>query len=154
MMKKLLASATVAGLMTGALLAAGVGGAASAAEPGDGDGTQQQAEGPGQRGVRRAALKTAVEATAGAIGVSVDELKAGVPDGSTIADYAASKGVPLDEVTSAIVSALSDKLDQAAADGKISAERAAKVEERLPELTERFVRHERGSRTRGAAADA
>jgi ribosomal protein S20 len=140
--------------MTGALLAAGVSGTASAAEPGDSDGTQQQADGSGRHGVRRAALKTAVEATAGAIGVSVDELKAGVPDGSTIADYAASKGVPLDEVTSAIVSALSDKLDQAAADGKISAERAAKVEERLPELTEKFVRHERGSRTRGAAADA
>jgi hypothetical protein len=158
-MKKLFASATVAGLMTaglmtGGLLVAGVGGGtAFAAQPGTGDGTQQ-AEGRGRHGIRRAALQTAVEAAAGALGVSVDELEAGVPDGATIADYASSKGVSLDDVTSAVVSALSDKLDQAAADGRISAERAAKVEARLPELADRFVHHERGSRMRGPAADA
>jgi hypothetical protein len=156
-MKKLLASATVAGLMTaglmtGGLLATGVGGTAFAAEQGNGDATQQQAAGQGRHGVRRAALKTAVEASAAAIGVSVDELEAGVPDGSTIAEFAASKDVPLDDVTSAIVSALTDKIDQAVADGKLAAERAATVKERLPELAEKFVHHERGSRMRGGSA--
>lgn len=151
-MKKLLASATVAGLMTGGLLAAGTGATALAAEPGNGDGTQQQASEHARHGIRRAALKTSVEAAAGALGVSVDELKAGVPEGSTIAEFAASRGVALDDVTSAVVSALSDKLDQAAADGKITPERAAAVKERLPGFADTFVHHERGARVRDRSA--
>lgn len=148
-MKKFLASATVAGLMTGGLVATGAG--AFAAEPGTGDPAAQPAARTDRHAIRRAALRAAREAAAGALGITVAELDAGVPQGSTIAELAAAKGVALDDVTSAIVGALGDAVDQAVTDGRITPERAAAVEERLPELADRYVHHVRGSRRGGDA---
>ena len=139
-MKKLIASLTAAGLLT-----FGVAGTAFAAEGDSGSGgnapaTQQQ----GHRGLRRGVLRIAGEAAATAIGIDKAELRDAVKGGSTIAEVAESKGVSVESVTDAIVAALTDKLDQAVANGKVTAERAATVKERLPERADAFVHHEFG----------
>jgi hypothetical protein len=140
-MKKLIATLTAAGLLT-------FGAAGTAFAAGDnGNGSDTPAAGQQARhGVRRGAIKAAGEAAATAIGVTTDELKAAVKGGSTIAEFAQSKDVSVDTVTQAIVASLSDKLDQAVANGKVTAERAAKVKERLPKLADRFVNREFGQR--------
>lgn len=150
-MKKLIASATVAGLMAGGLLTAGLAGTAGAAGT-DEPTTESNAPQPGHGGVRHVALRTAVAAAAESLGMSVEELKAAVPEGSTIAELAASKDVPVATVTDAVVQALNAKLDEAVANGTLTAERAAKAKARIPDLAQRFVDHERGAR-RGAAAE-
>jgi hypothetical protein len=148
-MKKLIASLTAAGLLTfgaaGTAFAAGDNGTGSS---GDTPAAGQQA----RHGVHRRAIKAAGEAAATAIGVTTDELKAAVKGGATIAEFAQSKNVSVDTVTQAIVAALSDKLDQAVANGKVTAERAATVKERLPTLADRFVNHEFGQRGAGQPA--
>jgi hypothetical protein len=156
-MKKLIAALSAAGLLTfgvagTALAAEGVGGndtkasttTTEPAKPGDG----QHAV---RRHLRRAAVRVAAQAAAKAIGVDLSALRAAHQGGSSIAAFAESKGVDVAVVKDAIVKALSDKLDQAVTNQKVSAERAAKLKERLPELADRFVNREPGARPNGGS---
>jgi hypothetical protein len=139
-MKKLLATITAVGVLT-----LGAAGTAFAADNGGGGASDQpaastQTQNPqAQRGARRVAFKVAVEAATTTIGVDAAELKAAVKGGQTVGAFAESKGVSAGSVVDAIVKALDDRIDQAVADGKLPAERAAKVKERVPQLADRFV---------------
>ncbi len=140
--KKMLATVTAAGLLS--LGATGVG---FAAENGPDSGSndkppaaQEQGSAHGtRRGVRRAAIKTAAEAAAATIGVEVSDLKTAVTGGQTVGAFAASKDVSAESVVAAVAKALNDRVDQAVTDGKVTAERATKAKERIPELADRFV---------------
>ena len=143
-MKKLIATVTAAGLLTlgGAGIASaqdGNGGASSNDTPTT---TQPDAKAnrhAQHRKVRREAIRAAVEAAAKAIGIEPKELVQAVRGGQTIAQVAQSKGVDPQDVVSAIVTAIDAKIDQAVADGKLPADRAAKAKERVPALADRFV---------------
>jgi hypothetical protein len=157
-MKKLLAAAVAAGLLT-----LGAGGTAFA-QSGGGSGSStttpaassKAGQTPGQdrraarRQVRRQALKVAAQAAADAIGVTKDELKAAVKGGQSIAELAKSKGKSVDDVKSAISKALSDRIDKAVADGKITAGQATKAKDRLPKLVDRLVNRHRGDRAKAS----
>jgi hypothetical protein len=65
-----------------------------------------------------------------------------VRSGQTVAEVAESKGVNPDDVAQAIVGALTEAVDRALSEGRISEERAARIKERLPTLAERFMNHE------------
>jgi hypothetical protein len=139
--KRALATVTAAGLLT-----LGAAGTAVAAEDGPDAGStdpapaaQEQGSGHARNAVRRAAIKTAAEAAAATIGVEVSDLKAAVQGGQTVGAFAESKGVSAQSVVDAVAQALNDRIDQAVADGKVSAERAAKAKERVPELADRLV---------------
>lgn len=131
----------IACIATATALSAGAGSAAFAAEgdPPTTETTKPANEDGSHRGVRRAALRTAAQAAAEAIGVETAELRTAFKAGTSVAELAASKGVDVATVTQAIVTALSEKIDQAVENGKIDAERAAKVKERLPQLAERLM---------------
>ncbi|MCY4085565.1 MAG: hypothetical protein OXG37_01425 [Actinomycetia bacterium] len=92
-----------------------------------------------------------VEAAAGALGVTVEELRELLP-GSSLAAVAEERGVSVETVMAAIVAAGQEQIDQALADGRIDAGLGAEKSERLTERATRLVGKtfpEEGQRWRG-----
>lgn len=158
-MKKLLAAATAVGLLTlgagGTAFAQSDGGSGSSTSttaPAADSSKSGQAPGADRRGarrhVRREALKVAAQAAADAIGVTKDELKTAVKGGQSVAELAQSKGVSIDDVKSAISKALTDRIDKAVADGKVTADQAAKVKGNLDARIDKLVNRHRGDRAK------
>lgn len=90
--------------------------------------------GPGPRGRHGVALDTAAEA----IGITADELRRALVEGSTIAEVAATKDVVVQTVIDALVAAANDRLEVAVEAGDLTeaeaAERSADLEERITAL--------------------
>jgi transposase-like protein len=82
-----------------------------------------------RRHARRAGFRIAAET----IGVSAKDLLAAVKGGSSIATVAGQHSVTPQAVVDAVVNAAGAKLDAAVANGKLDAERAATIKDRLPE---------------------
>ena len=103
--------------------------------PGEGEGPGgHHRGGPGFPG-----MQEALDAAAEVIGVEPDALRDGLRDGRSVAEIAADAGVDRQTVIDAIVAKATEALDQAVADGYLDADRAASLEERLPEWTEHLV---------------
>jgi hypothetical protein len=152
-MKKLLAAATAVGLLTlgagGTAFAQSDGGSGSSTTTAPAaDSSKTGTPGTARRQVRREALKVAAQAAADAIGVTKDELKTALKGGQSIAELAKSKNKSLDDVKSAISKALSDRIDKAVADGKITADQAAKVKDKLSARIDKLVNRHRGDRAK------
>lgn len=179
-MKKLIAAVTIAGtaLTAGAGVAAAEPGADGTGRPGAGsqpDGARADTERADteRSGRRGQVLAAALQVAADTIGVSTDELRQAVQGGQTVAQVAESKGVDPQQVTAAIVAAATGKIDEAVANDRIDAARAAMLKEKLPQAVDRLVnatrkppgeggsdqragkagRHERRQRAAGAALD-
>lgn len=86
----------------------------------------------GRRGHRGPKLEAAAEA----IGVTVEDLHAALEDGQTIAQVAEANGVDVQTVIDALVADANAHLDEAVAEGRLSAEEA---DEKRAELTERIT---------------
>ena len=129
---KTLAVVTAAGALTvgGATVAmaadaSGSGGAATA--------TQRLRNHPGIRH----ALRAAFGAAADTLGTTAKDLRTQmVENHQSLADVAGDRSA---EVASAIVASLSASIDQAVANGHITAERADQAKARLPERVERLM---------------
>ncbi len=80
-----------------------------------------------------------LEIAAGVLGIDVDELAQQLKDGSTIADVAGDK---TDEVIAALVADQEARIDEAVADGKITAEKAEEVRIALGERITALVNGE------------
>jgi uncharacterized protein YidB (DUF937 family) len=116
-------------------------------EPPDGPGF-----GFGHRGgfAFHAGLDTAAEA----IGITEDELRAGLEDGQTIAEVAEANGVDVQTVIDALVAEATARIDEEVAEGDLDQETADEIKADLAEhLTDfvnhdgpRFERHVRGPR--------
>jgi len=87
------------------------------------------------RGFRR---HLALSVVAESLGISQDELRSALGEGSTIADVAADEGVGVASVIDAIVTAVQERLDERVAAGDLTQERAdellAGAEERATAL--------------------
>ncbi len=90
--------------------------------------------GPGHHG-------PGLDAAAEAIGISVDDLRAALQDGSTLADVAEANGVEVDALIQALVAEATTHIDEAVADGRLDADRAAALE---ADLVERITAHVNG----------
>jgi urease alpha subunit len=135
-MRKLIAALTTAAVLM-------VGGASVATAQGDTGGEQGSSPAERQRHhPRRHGLRIAARVAAEAIGVTVSELRDAVRAGATVAAVVESKGVNPDDVERAIVTALTEAVDRAVSEDRISEERAAEIKDRLPTFAERFVDHE------------
>ena len=88
-----------------------------------------------RQGLRRAVLKI----SAATIGIDVKELRTDLRNGQSIAQVAQSKHVDPKTVVDAIVKAGDTKIDSLASSGRIKAERAAEMKDRLPTLADRVV---------------
>ena len=130
---KALAALTAAGILT-------VGGASAAFAADGGTGARDGRGAAVARrhpGAARHALRTAATAAADTLGMTTEELRAAVLDGPQ--SVAAVAGDRAPEVTAAVESALTAQIDGAESDGTITAEQAAKLRERVPTATERFM---------------
>jgi len=65
-----------------------------------------------------------LDAAAGAIGITADELRTALRDGQTIADVAGAAGVDVQTVIDSMFTAAETALDQAVTDGKLNQEQA------------------------------
>jgi ribosomal protein S20 len=118
----------------------------------DGTITQQQADTietrlrefrEAHRPIRNAA-KDAVSVAATTIGVDVGDLRSELRAGKSVATVAAEHGVDEKAVVDAVVADLANKLDQAAAKGTITPERAGAVKAKLTERVTKLVETVRG----------
>jgi polyhydroxyalkanoate synthesis regulator phasin len=97
--------------------------------------------GAGRRGIRERAVRGALQVAADKIGVSVDDLKAAVQGGQSIADVATAHNVAPADVQQAIIDAATARIDQAVTNGRLTDERATALKNRLPQMVERVVNH-------------
>ncbi len=93
---------------------------------------EDDGERDGRRGRNRGRkLSTAAEV----IGIEVDELRAALQDGATIAEVAEANGSSAQDVIDAMIANLEEKLDEKVAEGRITEDEAA---EKLESKTERI----------------
>lgn len=92
--------------------------------------------GPGADHHRGGGLLLALDEASEAIGIDDDDLRDALRDGSTIAEVAEQEGVDVHSVIDAMVAEVSERLDDAVADGRID---AAEAEEHLTEARERIT---------------
>jgi uncharacterized protein (DUF433 family) len=92
-------------------------------------------------------LKDAVQAAAKEIGVSVNELKDARNSGKSIAQVAKDHNKSVDDVVDAVVKAAASDIDQAVKDGKLDAQKADQIKQKLPDRVKLLVNREpkRGS---------
>lgn len=90
----------------------------------------------------RELLRHEFQVAADTIGIPVTELRDGVKGGQSISEVAEAHGVSTQAVVDAVVGDLTTKLDTAVADGRITQERADRIEQRLPgRVTNLVERH-------------
>jgi ribosomal protein S20 len=130
-MKKFLVALTTAGL-----LVAGGAGVASAAGSGSGSGPTASSAHPALQ--RRLAAQT-LKIAADKIGVSTADLTAALKSGKSVADVARSKNVDPADVVKALVDAANTKIDKAVTNGKLSADKAAKLKANLADRATKLV---------------
>lgn len=80
-------------------------------------------------------LAKAGEIVAGELGMTVQDLREALDEGQSVADLAEAQGVPLDDILNALLEPVTEHLDQAVADGKLTQEEA---DAKLAEVTERL----------------
>ncbi len=96
--------------------------------------------GAARRTVKRAARHRALGTVADMLDVSVDELRAELAAGRTIADVAADRGVDVDELVDAVMAPLEERAAAAVEAGRADADRMAERLDRMRRrLTERFT---------------
>jgi len=89
--------------------------------------------GPGGKGFRGGPGR--LDAAAGAIGITVEELRTALQGGQSLADVAESKGVDPEKVVSALVAGLKTHLDEEVASGRHT---QAEADQKLARATERI----------------
>ena len=83
-----------------------------------------------------------LDAAAEALGVTEDELGTALADGSTLAEVAQQEGVALDTLVDALVATVSERLDQAVTDGRVTPERRDEIVAELPDRIAEAVEQE------------
>lgn len=89
--------------------------------------------------LRRHARRAGAVVAAKTIGIEPKALAEAIKGGQSVADVARSHNVDPKTVVDAVVAAGNAKIDDAVTSGKIKAERAAKLKERLPQRVTRLV---------------
>lgn len=83
-----------------------------------------------------------LDAAASYLGITEDELRSELADGKTLAEVAEAEGKSVDGLVDAMVVNAEARIDQAVADGKLTAEQAATAKERLREHVTALVNGE------------
>lgn len=102
----------------------------------DGEDGKERRE--GRRARHRARHQLGAEAVTEALGLTGEEVRAGLDEGKTIAELADEQGVSREDLIASLSASITDRIDQAVEDGKLDADRAAEmlagVEARVTEL--------------------
>ena len=112
-------------------------------EPGDDGFPAGRRDHPGRHGLPG----VEGEEVADLLGLTTDELRAGLTDGKSLADIATEQGVTTDELTAFLVAQATEAIDQAVADGDVDPERAEQAKEQLAERIAIMVERTPGDRS-------
>ncbi|MDH4279498.1 MAG: hypothetical protein OEZ14_02495 [Acidimicrobiia bacterium] len=80
------------------------------------------------------------------LGMTPEELRAAFAEGKSLADVAADQGVAVDELEAALIDAATERIDQALADDRIDADRAAELKDELADRIGEMMTRTRGDR--------
>ena len=94
---------------------------------GPGGGPEGRFGGPGKRGFGMGIVGQSLDAVAGALGITTDELKTDLGKGQTIAQIATAKGRKVDDVITKLVDDATAKIKQAVTDGKLTQDMADNI---------------------------
>lgn len=102
----------------------------------------------GPRGFGRGfgVLRDGMDAVAGALGITPEQLRDELKDGKSIAEVAKAHNVDIAAVTKALTDKANERIDKAVADGHLTESQATKLRERLDDMVSRMLD---GSRGRG-----
>jgi len=140
-MKKLVAAVAVAGFL--------LAGAGAAWAQSDGTAGPGASGGAAQQGRRGHGARLALQTAATTIGVSPQDLAGQIRGGKTVAAVATEHSVDPGSVVNAVVAALTQRIDQAAAQGKIDANRADLAKQKVPDIANRFVNQTKSKQSQG-----
>jgi len=140
-MKKLVAAVAVAGFLL-------AGGGAAWAQS-DGTAGSGASGGAAQQGRHGHGARLALQTAATTIGVSPQDLAGQIRGGKTVAAVATEHSVDPGSVVNAVVAALTQRIDQAAAQGKIDANRADQAKQKVPDIANRFVNQTKSKQSQG-----
>lgn len=110
-------------------------------------------EGRGHGGIRHrlshGAGREVVTEVTETLGISQEEIEAGLAEDKTLAEIAAEQGVSEDALVDALVAAVNENIDQAVAEEKIDADRAEKAKTKTEERMTNLVNRDLGERPEG-----
>jgi ribosomal protein S20 len=109
--------------------------------------TQNKTGHPGLRALRRHEFKVAADT----IGVKPAELRTDLKNGQSIADVAAAKNVPVDNVITAVVNDASARIDKAVTNGKLDQAKADTMKSKLTDRVTKLVNAHKGDHTQAPA---
>src|ERR1700733_12508601 len=98
-------------------------------------------EGAGRQGPLRGLMLSEFVVAAGVIGIDLTQARNAYRAGTSIAEIAAGRGVPVDRVVSAIVTDAGAKIQRAVVDGTMDRRLAYRLKARLPAVANTFVNH-------------
>ena len=96
-------------------------------------------EGRFGHGLCKRAVGGVLDASAGVLDMSVEDLKAQLKDGKSLAEVAEAQGMNVDDFKAALSDAVKAKLDQAVADEKLTQEQADRLFQGFEENIDRIV---------------
>ncbi len=85
-----------------------------------------------------------LDAAAGALGLSKEQLHEQLKAGKSLLEIAESKGISKDALVAKLVEEHNRRLDEQTAAGKLTAEQAARLKEHAPEMLTRMLEHKGG----------
>jgi hypothetical protein len=142
--KKLVAGAALAGTLV--VGTAGMAFAADSPSTGTGSGAAQA---QGHPGLRREARRGAAKIVLAATNQTPQALRDYLKGGGTVAGFITEHGASVDDVSTSLVNAATAKINAAVASGKITQDKATKIEDKLPGLVTKLM-----NRTWGQHAQA
>jgi uncharacterized protein (DUF433 family) len=98
---------------------------------------------------RRQVVRQALEVAAQTIGIDKADLVKELRAGKTVAEVATAHNVDPQTVIDALVRAATEKIEAAKTAGKLTAEKAAKLEERLPDAVSKLVNNKHEGKGNG-----
>ncbi len=153
---QIIATATTAAVLgtAGVSIAGATGGGGNASKPSAAAASPADGNRSARRAHRRAVtVRKALEVAADTIGIDKSDLVKELRAGKTLAEVATAHNVDPQHVVDALVQAATQKIEAAKTAGKITAERAAKLEERLPEAAGKLVNNKHAGKNAKRRAD-
>jgi hypothetical protein len=83
---------------------------------------------------------------AAVLGMSEDDVREALRDGTTLKELAEQRGKSVDDVVAALTKAANERIDQAVEDGRLTQEQATKAKQRVAGGVQRFVENGRPPR--------
>ncbi|MGH1489776.1 MAG: hypothetical protein ACRBK7_10330 [Acidimicrobiales bacterium] len=112
------------------------------ANPGDFQGREGHGKGNRSMGKRGGLAGGNLEALEETLGLSGEEIRAGMVEGKSLSDLAAEQGVSVEDLAATLTAGIEERIDQAVEAGKIDADRAAEAAENIEEKVEEMLTKE------------